>query len=229
MSKLQIYLAGKIYPNDWRHSIVTDLRNALEQPGDAWTLYKETEWPVGNRAIFGCYDYVGPYFIGCDHGGFHGENSHGYGGPFYDGGQRTGEDAVLNIGCCPLSGIDHYKPHNGSYLFSESRDAYDGEHVEEVRRARIVSLCWQAISRCNFFFAWIEDATAYGTLVELGIAAALGKRIYIAYPKKSWEWDKQIWFAEELAHKVFYHCESASVALADAIEFEVNRRANGLV
>lgn len=41
--------------------------------------YLNKEWPVLAKAIFGMYDYTGPYFIGCDHGCFHGENAHGAG------------------------------------------------------------------------------------------------------------------------------------------------------
>jgi hypothetical protein len=65
---LNIYLAGKIEKNCWRHSIVTGLCNALPKlvscpVGEvAWSA---PEWPVLPRAIFGEHDY------------FHGNDSHG--------------------------------------------------------------------------------------------------------------------------------------------------------
>jgi hypothetical protein len=58
----QIYLAGKIHKNCWRHLIVPNLRSST--------------W---NDAPINCgeYNYTGPFFVGCDHGCYHGNNSHG--------------------------------------------------------------------------------------------------------------------------------------------------------
>ncbi len=82
-----IYLAGKIqlidhnYP-DWRESIVH------QQAFDTWSeiVYGhdnakllDSAWPVCKNAIFGKYDYVGPFFIDCGHGCFCGEDEHGAG------------------------------------------------------------------------------------------------------------------------------------------------------
>jgi len=58
----KVYLAGKIRKNDWRHSLVPNLR--------------ESSWydaPVD----CGAYLYVGPFFSGCDHGCYHGPTTHG--------------------------------------------------------------------------------------------------------------------------------------------------------
>lgn len=60
----KVYLAGKIDKNDWRHSIVPDLRGANR---GGVLICKE-----------GLY-YVGPFFTSCDHGCFHGESQHGRG------------------------------------------------------------------------------------------------------------------------------------------------------
>lgn len=74
----RIYLAGKIGANDWRHDVVKDLRSV-------------EEWSILINAIFGQHHYVGPYFISCDHGCYHGPNSHGLGvndanhGPYCSG------------------------------------------------------------------------------------------------------------------------------------------------
>jgi len=57
-----IYLAGKIRKNCWRHGLVSGLRyhswsdGVLPQPA---------------------FVYVGPFFVGCDHGCFHNKSSHG--------------------------------------------------------------------------------------------------------------------------------------------------------
>jgi nucleoside 2-deoxyribosyltransferase len=62
IAKPRIYLAGKIAINDWRHSLVPNLRGHLWADGDIET----------NNFI-----YVGPYFVSCDHGCFHGKDTHG--------------------------------------------------------------------------------------------------------------------------------------------------------
>lgn len=60
------YLAGKISKNDWRHSLVPGLRDHIYQQGAMDCDY---------------FRYCGPFFVGCDHGGFHGRNRHGCLGP----------------------------------------------------------------------------------------------------------------------------------------------------
>ena len=50
----KLYLAGKIAPNDWRHSIVPALR------GHTWA-----DGPI----VMPDYTYVGPFFVACDQHG----------------------------------------------------------------------------------------------------------------------------------------------------------------
>ena len=64
---MRIYLAGKVEKNCWRHEIVKGLRKVEAEPGD---------WPILPGAVFG-HDYVGPYFVSCDHGCYHGRSQHG--------------------------------------------------------------------------------------------------------------------------------------------------------
>jgi very-short-patch-repair endonuclease len=67
----------------------------------------------------------------------------------------------------------------------------------DLNKARLYLLCYTAISRAGWFFAWIDDHTAYGTLVELGIARGFGKAIIIASPTG---FDlTNLWFAQETA------------------------------
>ncbi|QMU67109.1 DUF559 domain-containing protein [Streptacidiphilus sp. P02-A3a] len=49
-------------------------------------------------------------------------------------------------------------------------------------REKIRDLCLAAIDRADIFFAWLDDSTAYGTLVEIGYAYGRGKEIIIASP-----------------------------------------------
>ena len=62
MPKPKIYLAGKIGKNDWRHFLVPGLRNCE---------WKDCPVDAVN------FQYVGPFFVACDHGCNHGPNQHG--------------------------------------------------------------------------------------------------------------------------------------------------------
>jgi hypothetical protein len=60
--KPNVYLAGKIGKNDWRHALVPGLRNHLWSDG-----------PIDCKS----FTYCGPFFVSCDHGCNHGPNLHG--------------------------------------------------------------------------------------------------------------------------------------------------------
>lgn len=60
---------------------------------------------------------------------------------------------------------------------------------------RTRDLCFAAIRRSDIFFAWLDDPSAFGTLVELGYATALGKRIVTAVPINRAEGVQDMWFA----------------------------------
>lgn len=68
--KPRVCMVGKICVNDWRHSLVSNLRGHLWADGDIET----------NDFI-----YVGPYFVSCDPGCFRGEGSHGTNGECWGG------------------------------------------------------------------------------------------------------------------------------------------------
>lgn len=58
----KIYLAGKISKHNWRNKILNTSR--IDEERAPYILDSK-------------FEYVGPYFIGCDHGCFHGDNTHG--------------------------------------------------------------------------------------------------------------------------------------------------------
>lgn len=81
-----------------------------------------------------------------------------------------------------------------------------GEDIEGAypapSRQQITELCFDAIRRADVFFAWLSQekqceighVTAYGTLVELGYAHAIGKTIIVAtngdpQPSRAWSWE----------------------------------------
>lgn len=58
----KIYLAGKIRKTCWRHKLIPELR------GHSWD-----DGPLPHYS----FEYVGPFFVSCDHGCMHTESSHG--------------------------------------------------------------------------------------------------------------------------------------------------------
>lgn len=149
----KIYLAGKIAKGDWRSTIVSvdcdvDALDFDETHDDL----RFARWPVLERAIFDYHSYVGPYFIGDDHGCGHGRSSHGVG-------LRDARMGGLSA-CIDAMTTDREKP----------------------TPRRVLALCQQAIVDCDILFAWLYDSTAYGTLAEIGFASALGKIVLVAHP-----------------------------------------------
>lgn len=72
---LNIYLAGKISKNCWRHGIVKGPMAGLGSCGDSLPFENPPE--IVPSSIFGLHHFTGPFFIGCDHGCFHGRQTHG--------------------------------------------------------------------------------------------------------------------------------------------------------
>jgi hypothetical protein len=70
---LKVYLAGRISKCDWRHKLVLHLGNNIDGGVEGWREVKELPMIDGNT-------YVGPFFVGCDHGCYHGANRHGASG-----------------------------------------------------------------------------------------------------------------------------------------------------
>lgn len=68
-----IYLAGKIRKNDWRTG-----RYPIKSAWDALDHRGSGPWPIVREHVHGM-DYVGPFFMSCDHGCAHGPETHGVG------------------------------------------------------------------------------------------------------------------------------------------------------
>jgi hypothetical protein len=81
--------------------------------------------------------------------------------------------------------------------------------VTYAGRKETIRLCTQALEESDVVFVWLDAPDAYGTLVELGYAKALGKRIIVAHPPqtliRSGELDGDLnerddmWFAYSIA------------------------------
>jgi hypothetical protein len=146
---LSFYAIGKITANGWRSQF------DVEMPDD-WEGYLSAR-PVPTHFFF---TYTGPFFIRCDHGCSHGNDSH-----------ATANNCV----------------------------------GAEFRPGRVFRRSEQQIQQAGFVLVWIGEGdealdTAYGSLVEIGIAHSLGKPILLAHhPEANL---RDFWFAIETASAV---------------------------
>ncbi|MBE1577679.1 hypothetical protein ACFORH_10855 [Amycolatopsis roodepoortensis] len=160
---IRIYAAGKITKNGWRHRLFP-----IADDHDYTGTYPS--WPDGLAIddLPGAV-YVGPHFLSCDHGCFHGENTHG----------------VAGQGC----------------------------GGEGLSRPDVLKRCLTAIEHATHVFAWIDKADAYGSLVELGYARALGKHIHL-YLAEDLDVADDLWFAAQ-ASAVYSTAKTATHAWED--------------
>lgn len=89
---------------------------------------------------------------------------------------------------------DHGCAHNNSThatvggCIATGSDGEAWRHREAVRQ-----LCFKAIDQSDIVFAWLDDPTAYGTLVEIGYAHGTGKCVVVAEPDYNWG-GIELWF-----------------------------------
>lgn len=196
---VKVYLAGKIKKNCWRHDIFNGLREipdeniTVKQNFNMNKAVKETIKEYNDYSFYNKIEikniknikikYQGPYFIGCDHGCFHGPQTHGCGVSNI----TIHENKYVNIGC------------NGELNKKQIPDVCNS----------VISSCLESIKKSNFIFCWINEKDIYGTLVELGYAKALNKNIFITIDKslKDSLFDKEIWFAKKLGF-TFEYCSN---------------------
>lgn len=102
-------------------------------------------------------------------------------------------------------GIHHYV---GPFFQSCNHGCYhvDSSHGLLVEHKGVVSLCRRAIADATLVFAWIDSPDCFGTIAELGFAAALGKRIWIAGRERF----PDLWFVYELAEKTRFEDQCPS-------------------
>lgn len=71
-------------------------------------------------------------------------------------------------------GCSHGPNNHGVAVGCADGDVFD-------RAALVVDVSMKRVARCDLFYAFVNAATAYGTLVEIGYAKALGKRIVLQF------------------------------------------------
>lgn len=113
----KIYLAGKIGKLDWRHRIVNELSRSVT--GVCFDSASDPFPEIMEFSIFNEHHYVGPFFVGCDHGCFHGSNTHGQASVHEH--ETPGDRTQLEIRNRALSGI---KRCDLFFAYIESEDCY---------------------------------------------------------------------------------------------------------
>jgi hypothetical protein len=186
------YLAGKISGNDWRDEIVANWseENHSEHNWRATHDYEQTRlWNTAPNAARARNGVL-----------LH------YTGPWWS--------PVLGGHSCSSWFVS---PH--AYLVNP-KDEYGQEPksptpamFSEIRRN-----IDNAISQADLVFAWIDSADCFGTLVELGFAAAIKKAIVVAFSEAV---DfSEFWLAASYAHEVVV-ARTAGEAWAKAWGIEV--------
>lgn len=88
-----------------------------------------------------------------------------------------------------LTGPYVYGDNHGTWGQEDHGGGYVGHARVEGQRAHIHEQCLKAIAGSDLVFAWVDDATAFGTLVEIGYARGLatkgaGPRIAVSGPRE---------------------------------------------
>lgn len=141
-SKPVIYLAGKITKNDWRQEL------GINPEIDSWPSLS-SEPP----ADYPDFLYSGPFSVGCDHGCWHGQGSHGAGAK------------PKEVGCSV--GVSNDQRQRAIYLAC----------LKQIARSHAV-LAHISTPDCYGTLTEIARAAEQGKLIALHLSANLPNRVY---------------------------------------------------
>lgn len=177
----RIYMAGKIQKNGWRERLVKDIQDyPPPSPGETLKLWRYE------------MDYVGPFFVSCDHGCSHGNKTHG-----------------VAESCC----IDKKELQS---VFGVKLNTTNGYSYYVAMK------CLESIGKADTVFFWIDCIDCYATLVEFGYAYSLKKDLRVGVSnsiksqinytdcKEEFETghiplgNHELWFLKELATKFVF-------------------------
>lgn len=131
---------------------------------------------------------------------------HDYTGPFFisdDHGSAHGSET---------HGVDA-----SGYSWISNSGLKSHDSPDEARQRRVVTICKEAIKCSDLVFAWLDDPTAYGTLVEIGYAVGVGVPVIVGIPAETTACGADpMWFAHLSANSV-YAATSAREALVQAL------------
>lgn len=170
MKPPRLYLAGKIGKNDWRHKLVPGLR--------------EREWKNGPIITLN-FEYVGPFFKACDHGCFHGSNTHG---AFNDEGCSASGDV-------PYSQRDIKDNNNAAmdsadliFVYINAPDCYGtlveiGRATAQNFRARIVIAFAPGMPVEDFWYAAIQADEVHENVRECCLPGLIANELRKVRPQ----------------------------------------------
>ncbi len=179
---MKVYLAGKISRDDWRKHIdgyrpfSMDAADIADDENEKNSHLDDFANHFGELPVISKYPFIqvtGPFFLSCDHGCYHGEQSHGVGA---DGLLIDPTGHKLDLGWYRCSG-------------------------HSFTREEVTQICVRQIHSSDMVFAYIDDPTCYGTLFEIGFAKSAGKSIAVMF--KSQDMADDMWFAAERADVVY--------------------------
>jgi hypothetical protein len=168
-----VYLAGKVARSRWRDEIVS---------------YREGAWSAENHGVGAVggtsgndedWQVVGGIVRVPD------GPSLAYSGPYWRSLGRFGGHGNLAVDAAGLhaNGDIGAEDHHGS--------------TAVVRPRELAVTIREAILRADLVFAWIASRETFGTLVEVGFAAASGRLVVVAAPR----FDRELWLAGAFAHR----------------------------
>jgi hypothetical protein len=186
----RLYLAGRVSKPDWRETFfrTPELLQQGTSPGSL--MEPGFSWPILPRVVLDTFDYVGPYVLQAR---AYGPSSHGLAASGLDWLPPTRQEtpALDDRLVASTGGKPDLPP-----AFSAWSSLWDEiPPPDKARREKVCALCLQALRRADLVFAWIDSPTAYGTLVELGFAHALGRTIWLAGPTAF----EDLWFGYQMA------------------------------
>jgi hypothetical protein len=152
---INIYFAGKVMPaKDWSLGFSFDWRSEIL--GIDVGEYRPIKQVGKYYPIDKYFGYAGPFFSPCgEHfsgDGFHGMNDWDY---------------VVTTGGVAVPGCPELLP-----IFE----------LDDYVKKSTFNRCKANIKTADWIFCWINSMDCYGTLVELGMAEAYGKKIFIGIP-----------------------------------------------
>jgi len=187
MDTPRIYFAGKVEKGGYREKLFS--HGVMSKGRHDATLLGHT------------IDYVGPFAVSCDHGCFHGATSHGFG---LNNGRPVRR---CNICSAPRNDerpeSENYAGDCHEYCGMEDDceccgrvgdEEFDGESVSAPY---VVRRCLSQIYMSDIVYAWIDSFDCYGTLMEIGFASALGKKVCVEI-SGTLEGSGELWFMKHL-------------------------------
>ena len=157
----KVYLSGKIGKNDWRHSLVPQLRERTWDEG-----------PIETAS----FDYVGPFFVSCDHGCGHVPGEHGMAQGCTEL-KHTRQD-VINLNMSALAEADLVF----AYITADDCFGTLFEIGAVATEKRVVMAFDPNINPNEFWFSYMQCAAVYFGVQTSRLASIFGDEIRRTLP-----------------------------------------------